>query len=238
MQNADLELIITLASIIGTVFVAFGCLHREMRRGVAAISVATLAAALLVVPGSATGAHVAESGGARSGEAEPSDTVIAATDSAQVGSVVPSTPAAPRLTAVAHDSVSIEWDAAEHGSVTRWVVLRRNRDADALGQFTKVAELAASHTSYTDSAVEPSTRYALPDEGRQRCRAQRKVAGVACDHISCAPADRHRATCRDGFGAAWDRAGDCDGVLDADGGRLDGSLGDGVLDVDSGRAAH
>ena len=33
MQDVNLELIITLVSIIGTVFAAFGFLHREMRRG-------------------------------------------------------------------------------------------------------------------------------------------------------------------------------------------------------------
>ncbi len=33
MQDANLELIITLVSIIGTVLAAFGFLHREMRRG-------------------------------------------------------------------------------------------------------------------------------------------------------------------------------------------------------------
>ena len=33
MQDANLELIITLVSIISAVFVAFGFLHREMRRG-------------------------------------------------------------------------------------------------------------------------------------------------------------------------------------------------------------
>jgi len=33
MQDTNLELIITLVSIIGTVLAAFGFLHREMRRG-------------------------------------------------------------------------------------------------------------------------------------------------------------------------------------------------------------
>ena len=65
-----------------------------------------------------------------------------------------------------HASVTIEWDASADSSVTRWVVLRRDRDRDAVGELAEIVELGVSQTSFADSGVEPATRYAYRVQAR------------------------------------------------------------------------
>ena len=72
----------------------------------------------------------------------------------------PSRPARPAATSISHDSVTITWDDPQDDSITGYRILRRNRDTDALGSFTVMEEdTGSADTSYTDGAVEPSTRY-------------------------------------------------------------------------------
>ena len=72
----------------------------------------------------------------------------------------PSRPARPAATSISHDSVTITWDNPQDDSITGYRILRRNRDTDALGSFTVMEEdTGSADTSYTDGAVEPSTRY-------------------------------------------------------------------------------
>ena len=71
-------------------------------------------------------------------------------------------PAAPTgLTAeVSHDSVTLTWDDPNDDSVTGYVILRRNRDTDAQGQFTElVADTGSAATAYTDDTVAAGTPY-------------------------------------------------------------------------------
>ena len=71
-------------------------------------------------------------------------------------------PAAPTgLSASAsHDSVTLTWDDPGDDSITGYVILRRNRDIDAKGEFTTLVEdTGATATTYTDDTVEPETPY-------------------------------------------------------------------------------
>ena len=72
----------------------------------------------------------------------------------------PSRPARPAATSISHDSVTITWDNPQDDSITGYRILRRNRDTDARGSSTVMEEdTGSANTSYTDGAVEPSTRY-------------------------------------------------------------------------------
>ena len=59
-----------------------------------------------------------------------------------------------------HDSIVLTWDDPRDGSVTGYVILRRNRDTDEKGRFTTLVEdTGTAATTYTDESVEPETRY-------------------------------------------------------------------------------
>ena len=61
---------------------------------------------------------------------------------------------------VSHDSVTLTWDAPQDDSITGYVILRRNRDTDAQGQFTElVADTGSAATGYTDGSVAAGTPY-------------------------------------------------------------------------------
>ncbi len=61
---------------------------------------------------------------------------------------------------VSHDSVTLTWDDPQDGSITGYVILRRNRDTDAQGQFTElVADTGSAATTYTDETVAAATPY-------------------------------------------------------------------------------
>ena len=71
-------------------------------------------------------------------------------------------PAAPTgLSASAsHDSVTLTWDDPGDDSITGYVILRRNRDIDAEGEFTTLVEdTGAAATTYTDDSVASDTPY-------------------------------------------------------------------------------
>ena len=61
---------------------------------------------------------------------------------------------------VSHDSVTLSWDDPQDDSITGYVILRRNRDTDAQGQFSElVADTGSAATSYTDESVAAETPY-------------------------------------------------------------------------------
>ena len=71
-------------------------------------------------------------------------------------------PAAPTgLSATAsHDQVVLTWDDPGGDTITGYVILRRNRDIHAEGEFTTLVEdTGAAATTYTDDTVEPETPY-------------------------------------------------------------------------------
>ena len=65
------------------------------------------------------------------------------------------------LTATAsHDQVVLTWEDPNDSSITGYVVLRRNRDTDAKGQFTNlVNDTGSADTTHTDDSVAAETRY-------------------------------------------------------------------------------
>ena len=85
-------------------------------------------------------------------------------------------PAAPTgLSATAsHDSITLTWDDPGDDSITGYVILRRNRDIDAEGEFTTLVEdTGAAATTYTDDTRGVGYSLHLPDQGHQRARGER-----------------------------------------------------------------
>ena len=59
-----------------------------------------------------------------------------------------------------HDSITLTWDDPGDDSITGYVILRRNRDTDAQGEFTELAsDTGTDATSYTDGTVAEEARY-------------------------------------------------------------------------------
>ena len=72
---------------------------------------------------------------------------------------VPDKPTGLSATA-AHDAITLTWDNPGDDSITGYVILRRNRDTDAKGQFDElVADTGTAATTYTDTSVAAETRY-------------------------------------------------------------------------------
>ena len=73
----------------------------------------------------------------------------------------PDRPARPTAGAVSHDSITFSWADPGDSSITGYQVLRRNRDTDAVGDFTIIEEDTGTNAAtYTDDTVAPSTQYA------------------------------------------------------------------------------
>ena len=59
-----------------------------------------------------------------------------------------------------HDRVVLTWDDPNDDTITGYVILRRNRDTDAQGQFTELAPYTGTAaTTYTDDTVAAETPY-------------------------------------------------------------------------------
>ena len=72
---------------------------------------------------------------------------------------VPAKPTGLSATA-SHDSVTLTWDDPGDDTITGYVILRRNRDIHAEGEFTTlVKDTGTAATTYTDDTVEPETPY-------------------------------------------------------------------------------
>ena len=74
-----------------------------------------------------------------------------------------SSPAAPQnltTSAVAHNSVTLSWDAPTNSTVTGYVILRRDLPSDGPGEFTEIEDdTGSAATSYTDTTVQAQSRY-------------------------------------------------------------------------------
>ena len=56
--------------------------------------------------------------------------------------------------------MTLIWDDPNDNSIDGYVILRRNRDTDAKGEFTElVADTGNANTNYTDESVVAETRY-------------------------------------------------------------------------------
>ena len=76
------------------------------------------------------------------------------------GGAVPDRPPRPVADAVGHDFVTLSWDDPGDPTITGYQILRRNRDVDALGDFTIVEDdTASTDTVYTDHSVDAATNY-------------------------------------------------------------------------------
>ena len=59
-----------------------------------------------------------------------------------------------------HDRVVLTWDDPNDDGITGYVILRRNRETDAQGQFTELApDTCSAATTYTDDSVAAGTPY-------------------------------------------------------------------------------
>ena len=79
---------------------------------------------------------------------------------------VPSAPQNLTVSSLTHDSVTLTWEAPEDSVVESYQILRRSLDDQEYGdgygstKFVVVAdEIGSGETSYTDTSVEPRTRY-------------------------------------------------------------------------------
>ena len=92
------------------------------------------------------------------GNAEVETLTSAATDAV----AAPEPPAKPTgLSATpSHDRVVLTWDDPNDDTITGYVILRRNRETDAQGQFTELApDTGTAATTYTDDTVAAETPY-------------------------------------------------------------------------------
>ena len=63
-------------------------------------------------------------------------------------------------TVVSHDLVTLSWDDPGDGTVTGYVILRRDKDIHPQGTFiTLVPDTGSAATSYVDAGVDPGRRY-------------------------------------------------------------------------------
>ena len=59
-----------------------------------------------------------------------------------------------------HDRVTLTWDDPDDDAITGYVILRRNRDTDAEGEFTELTpDTGTAATTYTDATVAAETPY-------------------------------------------------------------------------------
>ena len=74
----------------------------------------------------------------------------------------PSLPARPRglATEPSHDTVTLSWNDPADGTVSGYVILRRDKDVHPRGTFQTInADTGAAATSYLDTTAEPERRY-------------------------------------------------------------------------------
>ena len=124
----------------------------------------------------------------------------------------PGRPAKPTglSTGVSHDSVTLSWDDPRDGTVTGYVILRRDKDVHPQGTFrTITADTGSAATAYVDASVDPERRYVYrikainahgPSDRSNWVRAYTPAAGAS----GPAPPQREigAAAASDGAGAA------------------------------------
>ncbi|WP_419923417.1 fibronectin type III domain-containing protein [Candidatus Poriferisodalis sp.] len=100
----------------------------------------------------------------------------------------PAKPTGLEAVSVSHDSVTLGWDDPDDGTITGYRILRRDIVNQTAGTFTAVAEdTADAATSYTDTTIEPETRYSYRivainphgSSGKSKNASVRTLAGPA-----------------------------------------------------------
>ena len=100
------------------------------------------------------------------------------------------------MSSIAHDSVTLSWDDPDDATITGYQILRRNPGTQENGLFTVVEDdTATASTTYTNTTVEPSSTYLLPDQGP--ATRPGSVPGQGSREPTCLPrpsaaAPRHR----------------------------------------------
>ena len=116
---------------------------------------------------------------------------------AQQATEPPAPPTGLSAEVVAHDSVTLTWDAPNDASVSGYVVLRLDFVQSDLA--TVAADTGTTATSYTDDTVEPDTLYFYYAHGHQRPRGERAIALRGGPH-ACRPQSRPCRTARQANG--------------------------------------
>ena len=94
-------------------------------------------------------------------DAENEETLTSVETAAVIAASPPARPTSLTATTVSHNSVVLSWDNPGDGTITGYVILRRDIVNQASGPFTTVESSTGSNaTTYTDSGVSPETRYA------------------------------------------------------------------------------
>ena len=105
------------------------------------------AVAIMTSAPTPTGAYDAPTGSTSNERLQQSDTP-------------PAPPTGITLKGVTHDSVTISWTAPDHDDIRHFLVLRRNPAEQDAGVFIEVGTTSAGTvTTFTDSSLEPETRY-------------------------------------------------------------------------------
>ena len=95
-------------------------------------------------------------------DADNEETLTSAATDAVATAEPSGPPAAPTGLAatVSHNTVTLTWDDPNDDSITGYVILRRNRETDAEGEFTNlVPDTGSADTSHTDDSVTAETPY-------------------------------------------------------------------------------
>ena len=99
---------------------------------------------------------------------------------------VPATPSHPTVDSLAHNSVTISWSDPSDSSITGYQVLRRITAVHERGVYVVIEDdTGSSATSYTDTSVNPETRYVY----RVKARNANGLSGRSGKVRATTPAD-------------------------------------------------
>ena len=127
----------------------------------------------------------------------------------------PQRPAKPTglISEVSHDSVTLAWDDPRDGTVTGYVVLRRDKDVHPQGTFrTITADTGTAATTHTDDTAQPDRRYvyrikAINAHGRSDISSWARAYTPAAPDAATEPSDTSGAETTEPPEAATEAAG-------------------------------
>ena len=127
----------------------------------------------------------------------------------------PGWPAKPTglISEVSHDSVTLAWDDPRDGTVTGYVVLRRDKDVHPQGTFrTITADTGTAATTHTDDTAQPDRRYvyrikAINAHGRSDISSWARAYTPAAPDAATEPSDTSGAETTEPPEAATEAAG-------------------------------
>ena len=94
------------------------------------------------------------------------------------------------MAAAAFNGVILVWDDPGDNSITGYVVLRRNRDTDAAGEFhILVANTGTAANSYIDDTVQPETAYSYRIRAINAAGTSERSRAVHIDTLAAPPLD-------------------------------------------------